>query len=156
MAPEMDSLKAIRDEIKVAEGSTTNLKEKAVTDLRFLCSRLGLGLLNNVEYHALYDNASKKLSDIYVTGYEKGTKNMAGIPDRLLKDDMYIAVVSYDNGVVKDAYLFEGKNFTKKGFFSMFKHDKKVGMYTVDVSNDAKLKEYSFGNVVEKITGTGA
>jgi len=147
---EIQDLKNLRDDLADKPTTAEALKASAVGDLRFLCSRVGYGLLNNVDYLALHDSNSKKLADILVFGYEKGGVKIS-FPERLLNTDgkMYAGVVLYDNNVVKDAYLFEGALFQKPGMFSIFK--RKGGTCYVDVSNETKLKEYSFGNVIQKI-----
>jgi len=150
--PEVNSLKSIREEVTDPKSASEQLNEKAITDLRFLCSRMGYGLLNNVDYKALYDAGSKKLCDFLVVGHEGRGK--VSVPGNLIKDDkMYVAVVLYNNGTVKDAYLFAGENFMKPGLFSIFKRDKKNGTCYVDMSNETKTKPYSFGNVVQTING---
>ena len=150
---EVQNLKQIRDEM---EENTAGLgvvdRETAVKDLRFLCSRLGLGLLNNVKHFSLHNSESKKLCDFLVIGQDVAQHKTVSFPTSDINVDdpnMFVAVVVYNNGTVRDAYLFPCTEFKKPGFFSMFNNKK--GVCSISVSKEDKLKDYSFGHVIGKI-----
>jgi len=148
---ELARLKAVAEENQGADAKTSELNAQAIKDLRFLCSRLGYNLLNNVNFCTLNNSSGKRVFDTIVMGYEKGGQRPTFKSELLTASDkMYVSVVLYEKGVVKDAYLFEGANFIKPGIMSKFKHDKKAGVCSVDVSG-TKLEQYSFGYVIQNL-----
>ena len=146
---ELDKLKEARgDAASASQGKS--LGERAVDDLRFLCTKSGYGLLSNVDYFALHEQG-KKICDFIVVADDSGKVEF---PSKLAKFDdpkMHVAVVRYEGGSARDVYLFHIKNFEKPGFLSQFSHDKKKGVCGVKLGNKTKLEQYSFGNVVKSI-----
>ncbi|MCL2756400.1 MAG: hypothetical protein FWE45_05125 [Firmicutes bacterium] len=147
---EVQNLKQLRDQLDDEKKGGID-KATAIQDLRFLCSRTGYGLLNNVNLHALYNSESKKLCDFLVIGHDTADKSVAFPIKEINVEDpnMYVAVVAYTNGQVRDAYLFKATEFKKPGLFSMFKN--KNGIGGIDIGKEAKLRDYSFGNVINGI-----
>jgi len=147
---EMQDLKQLRDEMGGEKKEGID-KATAVGDLRFLCSRSGLGLLNNIKLHSLHNSESKKLCDFLVIGHDTANKTVTfPIGDISIDDEnMYVAVVVYTGGQVRDAYLFRATEFKKPGLFSKFGNKKGVG--SIDIGKESKLKDYSFGNVINGI-----
>jgi len=147
---EVNNLKQLREDM-AGEKKAGIPSATAVQDLRFLCSRMGFGLLNNVNLHALYNSESKKLCDFLVIGHDTSDKSVTFQSKEINVEDpnMYVAVVAYTNGQVRDAYLFKASEFKKPGMFSMFKNKNGVGC--VDIGKESKLKDYSFGNVINGI-----
>ena len=146
---EMQNLKQIRDDLKEGSAIGTVSKEQAVQDLRFLCSRMGYGLLNNVKLFSFHDASSKKLCDFLVVGHDTSTNKAVNFPTSDINVDdpnMYVAVVVYDGGKVRDAYLFPTSEFKKPAFLSKFKNKK--GVCSINIGSEDKLREYSFGHVI--------
>ncbi|MCL2570203.1 MAG: hypothetical protein FWE16_03270 [Firmicutes bacterium] len=146
---ELEDLKKTREDLN---GAVSEIRKNAIKDLGFLCSRTGNSLLTNVNYHVIYDANSKKVCDLLVVGHDLAEKK-AVFPNEHLKsdDNLYVALVCYENEKVKDVYLIESKFFAKPGLFSIFGNDKKKGVCSVNLGNRAKLEQHSFGNVIKNI-----
>ena len=142
---ELDKIKQVKQENESAKSTSTR---NPSGDLNFLCNRVGLGLLRNVEYFALTDQG-KKLCDFIVVECdgsvaEFDSKNLSVDDERL-----YVAVVCYNGEKAENAYLFPACSFKKTGLFSMFGN--KNGRASIKMGNKTKLDQYSFGNVVKNI-----
>ena len=157
MLSEINNLNQIREDLRQDSPVEEQQKQQAIQDLRFLCGRLRLNLLNNVDYQSLFDQNNQKHADLLVVYHDMKSKK-ATFSSSLVRfgdDSMYVVVVAYVNGQVKDAFAFPGSEFKSPGLLSMFKHDKKGGVCGVNMDKASKLSEYSFGNAVKSIVPQG-
>ena len=125
----------------------------AKQDFKYLCSQTGYNALNNIDYIRV-EQMNKKIIDVFVVGHDLSNKNIE-IPGQYVdveKEDLYVGVVYYENGKVKNICLFKAADFAKRGIFSMFKYNKGNNTYNINLPNEEKLKQYSFGYVIKNIS----
>jgi len=136
------------------------INQKARNDFKFLCSQSNFLVKNNVNNYAISKDG-KIIGDFFPVGYNVKNRSVA-IPEKFIdveKEDLYIAVVCYENEEVKDVFVFKAREFKHMGgklssLFSMFKHSSKVNQYAVVLGDGEKqkLKQSSFGVALSEYT----
>jgi len=145
---ELSQLKSlVEDKAQDAES-----KINPASDFGFLCSKLGYGLMRNVNVHSL-QYQGRVVCDVLVVAHDNKEGNLKFDAEHLdvNNEKLYVGVVCYDGSSPKDAYMISAQNFKSPGLLSIFGYDKKRKKASVKVGNKAKLEQYSFGNVVKNI-----
>ena len=146
----MDEINELLEE-RAFLGNAINVRAKK--DFKFLCNKTRYSSFDNINYQTVQNMNSDELGDFLVVGYDMARKEVS-FPKELLdvkNEKLYVAVVGYKNGNVIDIYIFKATEFAKTGIFSMYKYNKKSDSYGIAMPNESKLKEYSFGYIMENI-----
>ena len=146
-----DFVRKIASEVRGKSFYDSEINQQAESDFKFLCGKIGYNALRNVNL-LMVKQWERHLGDFAVIGHELTEGKTAKFPKEVLDseaEEIYAAVVVYNNGNVVDIYCFKAVNFKKPGLFSMFK--KTNTEYGVDVGNPTKLKQYSIGYVLKNI-----
>jgi len=140
---ELSALGQIRKETK-PQDLVEEFNNLAAKDLGSLLARVGLGLKRNVNWYSIFEQ-SDRLADVLVIGHDQAKKTATFPSGNIRPDDamMYVAIVCYEGGDAKDAYLIPGSKFKKEC--------KKGKPASVNTHKKQKLEEYSFGVAVKNL-----
>ena len=136
------------------------INQKARNDFKFLCSQSNFLVKNNVNNYAVSKDG-KMIGDFFPVGYDVKNRSVV-IPEKFIdveKEDLFITVVCYESGEVKDVFVFKAREFKHMGgkissLFSMFKYSAKHKQYAVVLGDGEKqkLKQSSFGVALSEYT----